>query len=117
MNSARLRRPRIAQKARKAMLRRLWSQRKTRKKGQDLVMPLPKKIIEGRVYLDYGKSEEPLVYTSLWVSFQEDKVASTIEKMQRDGFWAPRPQKGEMIFIPAGRILQVHLSNSDRAGY
>ena len=109
MNPSRRRHPLIAKRARRAMIRRLFSMRKKRKKGEDVKMPLPRNLVKGRVYLDYANSIEPYAYSSVWVELPHDKVASTLRNMQEKGFWSPRSQEGELIHIPPGHIIQVQL--------
>ena len=109
MNASRQRRPLIAKRARAAMIRRFFRERKKRKKGEDVKMPLPRNLVKGRVYLDYANSIEPMAYSSVWVELPQDKVATTLRNMQEKGFWSLRSQNGELIHIPAHRIIQVQL--------
>jgi hypothetical protein len=113
VNPSRRRRPLIAKRARRAMIRRFFKERKKRKKGQDIQMPLPRNLVKGRVYLDYANSIEPMMYSSVWVELPQDKVASTLRNMQEKGFWSLRSQNGELIHIPPHKIMQVQLIVGD----
>lgn len=114
MNSARNRRPAIRERARYARIRRLSLELEKNGMPEPKIKKTGPATIEGRVYLNYDDTEERHVYTSLWIELPLSNLTETVQSMYKNGFWAPRPHKNELIFIPPYKISQIVLSTDIR---
>jgi len=76
-------------------------------------MPEPEDRVEGRIFLSFDDNVEPEICTSVWVDLPARGFMRTINEMQKNGFWAPRPHLGRLIYVAPGRILQAELRRKE----
>lgn len=119
MNAARMRRPLIKKRARKALMKQL-------KHGPQVVLERiakpPAYVLSknkgdmrwARIYLKVDSTFEPHFITSVWMQLPIENTGATISKMQKNGFWTVRPDKNQMAFIMPDQIRQVIMNMEEK---